>query len=565
MAVLEGLDANSSFINRLPEEDRQAIAAGQEREAEQIAQETLKVGDNRFRGDNDHERAEHFAQVLTEHNPQFRQQILAEVLERDDGATRSWFKPEVFNDLAAEGRISNEELRTAAETYAKAYNDGLFETYEVPANTTLSGDPSVTHDVSQIDSAVSRFHTSSGSGVAFEGAQDVRELTDFINASNGPEAREFRETYSEHLIQDYVLVDQVDSQRRSAAAGIAAEFLSQDPQVAAKVLNNLDDAQLKTFFEQAARSDSLFSEHILQSRANDRALDVSDIALDDGVSGLLNALSGAHGTNVDEVSGRIARLADNAPDIFSDRYSPVAEQRVEAFGKFFSEHAEPILDTLTSYPFAAGDRSLADPNSQVIETNARDLSAALALTVYNTDSPYQAASQAAIEDYAAEQVKIINDQAHLPNSPGYEDASNRLVLLSAANNHAVTRGFEEVASSLEQQRELVGLVFDVLLAGVPLGDRIGSKLETAITDNVAEGIFRDALTGVGGDLVDRSTGKLTDTAKAEILDSLTGDERDLLNQQELEGLIVQGLTAGIIDEEPRGNIRRDIGDLARDL
>jgi hypothetical protein len=472
-------------------------------------------------------RTKAFAQTVEKADPNYRQDLMGEILKQDPNALNSWLTPERANNMEDKGEISSPQKAKMAESVAAAYNNG-----QVPQGTINAGQrPGKVEEgkvnQSELYSVVSGFNSASGLGGGPDNvanAQRAHEFLKFFDSSKGPEVAEFRTNYGQHLMKEYVLNDAVgyhNPTQRDAAAGLAANLLGGDisrPEIAANALAGYDADQLKTIMQSAARSNSLYGEEAMKVPAKDRMLNAKDISVPDGAQLLLLSVGRTDSKKADNVAVEMARLASTAPDVF-DKNSYNSANRVDALTLLSSSHSKAIFDKLTNYDSKyVGSKD--DINLQQYMQNASELGALFKTTLFNPDSTYSSMLQNKITAYAGDLKTQIN-------KPGAnEEAEGKLAMLSASLTDAVRQGYGELAKDEAAKKEFLGMVVDVALAGLPLG-KLASGAEGLIKSTFKNDNVQEALKGLSGKIIDTATGKLTDAAKTAIVDALGKTEGNL--------------------------------------
>lgn len=302
----------------------------------------------------------------------------------------------------------------------------------------------------------------------------------------------------------------------------------------------------------------------------------AEIAHPDALASLIDAIARAEGPDADALAVELARYTQTEAGWFADGHGDRGfpnhgyQERADAVSRLFAEHAEPILDELSLYD-DSGARGLGeDTDRKQYEVNGRDLSALLELTVFNPDvsGSNRAAVRAEILDYVGTQAEIINDSRSLPNSEGYQEASGRLVVLAAASDVAVDRGFEALTADRQAQQEAIGFVVDLALAAVPLGSRLSNRASSALAELLPEDTFaRRALEGLTGEVINRTTGQLTAEAKEQLYELIDSDEElaTLYERQTIADAFRDTILLGVADERDRADIQRDANSLTDDI
>ena len=546
--------------------------------------------------DGDEEKAAAFAAAYADlDSDAAREALIAEIFSDGSDPLGSWLDPGFVNGQVANGNLTQAERGSLAEAFAYAYNHGLMPTETVPAK---PGSPEYDwqenpdHNIERwpLDGLIWDY-AGHGYDQRIENAEQAAELLDFINSSDGPEVAEFRETYARHLIDNYVLDDNVqlsdDQVSREAAAGIAALLLGGDasrPEIAVNVLSDLTPEQRATFYGYAADSKNLFSEGELQSvllhspRYDYDEASVAALAQPDALATVIGAIADADGADATALAVELSRLPEQKADWFSSDHDGRGfgqhgyEDRANAMSSLFANHSDAILDELSEYD-DSGARGVDDDAStdrKQYEVNGRDLSALLELTVFNSDveEANRAAVRSEVLDYVDEQAGIIEDSRSLPDSQGYQEASGRLVVLSAATEVAVDRGFEQLKADREAQKEAIAFVVDLALAAAPLPDKITSLTSDTINELFTDNpLVKDALNGLTGEIIDSATGQLTDAAKEQLYENLDSDPElaVLFERQTLADAFKENILSAVADERDRADIQRDANSLADDI
>lgn len=548
----------------------------------------LKVGERgpswtNWSGTDDYDaRMDEFARTIEALPDQAsRQALLAEVLKQDDGATRSWLQVGRINHLVADSRISQTERGALAETFAGAYNDGLFAAPRVPANSSNPAPDwqntpggSVSQEV--FDGMIWNYSSSSYSGPqgTFDNARQVSDFLSFIDSSSGPEVAQLRREYSEHLINDYALNDNVDPSRRAVAAGVAAQIMAGDParpETVADVLSALTPAQRQTFLDQASHANGYLSADMLRGAVdyvNVQEGDIAAVAQPDGVSAVFSAIAvmPAGDAQAQALAAEFARLPQTDAGLFKERGNPAYQARVDSMTALFANHADAVLDVLTDYD-RTGARNVGSDegtNLEQYEVNGRDLGALLELTLFNPDSGNSGAVRSAVLDYAQDLRTQINGATDA-NATGFDEAASRLAMLSAASSDAINQGFSDLRGDIEAQKALIGFAVDLALAAVPAGKLVGNGAKGVIAELLPAGRVRTAVEGLSGQIIDKSTGKLTDAAKEQLYAALGQDHAELIGEQEAQDLLEATLVTGISNEAFRNQVVERADRLADDL
>ncbi len=570
MAHIEGAGHHDSTIvasNTAVAQQTPATTPTPEETAEQI----LDVGKRSFlgvdglAGDNYQDRAAAYADVVGQADKAFREEVLTEILERDPNALNSWLSPEVINQGVEAGTISRHERAQMAETFAALYNDGHFDTYELPAHSQGFGVDRI--EVTEVDNPILSITDGGGLGGADQAlleSERIAQFAEFIDAGYGPETAEFRENYSEHLIETYVLNDQVDNSRQNMAAALSAELMSGDhrrPEIAVNVLSGLSSAERTEFIDQVASGSAAFNRDFLERRVElNPQFELNDLTMRDGVAAIYSSVANSRSPAATELAVDLARNTDR---FVSNGDNGGLQDRVRQFGRMTLSHSDAILDELTAY-----DRSnvstVDNSDLEQYEVNAQDLAEVLELTAFNDQSPYQTLIQNQVLDYAAAQTDAINNATD-PDNTGFNDAAGRLSVLSAASSHVVTESFDQIAADREARQALIGFAVDLALAAVPLGNLANSQAKSALAELLPEGHIRTAVEGLTGQIINSANGQLTNAAKEQLYATLDNDEAAAVIQRELQDTLEAAFTAGIDNEVQQNLVEERADRLADDL
>jgi hypothetical protein len=484
------------------------------------AQHVLDTGRRALLVDNYEARMEAFAAELQKGDAPYRLRLMQEILKRDPRALGSWLTPERANTLHAQGHVTTEQRAAMAESLASAFNHGVLKANMQDAGQRPGRPERGRVAVSELDNAFWGFGPPGSGSNRLENARNVRNLLDFFGSSSGPEMQAFRTNYGRHLIDQYVLNDAVgyhNSERRDAAAGLAANLLAGDtrhPDIATDVLGSYDFAQVRTIMESAARSNNLYAADALRPYAHGN-VDPRGSSLPNGSALLMHAVALSRSAKADAVAASLAKLPANAPSIFDKRHHG-GKDNVDALTLVVANHANAVLDSRTRYDQTyIGDAD--NPNLQQYMVNGAELGALFSTTLFNPDSTYRDTLQDAVTQYAGELERTVNQPG--PN----RDAAGRLAMLSAALTDAVRQDNMELAKNEAARKQLLGMVVDIALAGLPLGKWTSSAAEKLIAQAFTGQGVQDALKGLSGTLIDTATGQLTDKAKAQIVDALGKD------------------------------------------
>ena len=545
----------------------------------------LDVG-SRFGRDDYAARLESFSQSLAAAPDRaYREQLIAQILVQDPGALQSWLNPSIAMDLKEDGRMSASELRTLAETYAAAFNNGdvaseirprdlanpAYDWYDNPdAQSTIY--PGL--DDAVFEYAYSGYNDSAGR------AEQVADFIDFLNHSDGPEVARFRADYAQHLLDNYVLNEDFQpaygNSGREAAAGIVAQLIGGDalrPGIAVDTLSQLSSQDLTTFLDLAADSKNLFARDALLDQVYYDANRAAAISQPDAIATVFNAVARSADPRAGDLAAGFARYAQSQPAWFTDGTADRGfanydyQARADSMTRLLSYHTEAVLDALTAYE-DVGARTVADTDLKQYEVNGRDLAALLELTVLNADtSPHLAsAARNGVLDYLEAQAAIVN-APDATNSAGFEEAGGRIAVFAAATDVAVDRGYQALADDIQARKETIAFIVDLALIAVPLPARVKAATGTELAGLVENSFARQALEGLSGKVIDEATGRLTGAAKEQFYAALDADPAlaELEDRQAMADALRSTILDLVTDERDRFDIQTRANGLADDI
>lgn len=530
----------------------------------QDAKDLLEVGDKFLRRDDYDARAVAFGEAMQQGDAQYRQELIAEILKQDPNAFNSWMTPSRINALVDSGQIPQTARDAMAEGIAGAYNNGLLPGHEIRNQ---SGE--VVGQANALDTFLYSGTTGFDVENQVEHAQHMRELAEFFS---GPlysaEVSAFRENFANHLIENYALNDGIDNGMvRDNAATLAAIVLNGDPtrgDIAADVLAGLDQGQLDAFMERVARGGQWLTAERLEQIVPGSVvalrddLSVSDLALPDQVSSLIAQVSRVQSPEAQEAAVMLARLPANEGDIFSDRRSENAQDRIDAMGLLFSNHSTPILDSLTDFD-TSKIGSTDDADLKQYMQDASDLGALFNLVLFNSEQAYQDSARTAVLDYATELKARINTEE------GSAEAMGQLAMLMGGADDAITQGFNSLKEQEEAQEKLLSFIVDLAVAGIPLAGRAKESIAEMLGEVFDSPAVTDALKGLSGKIIDSATGQLTTEAKEALAEVVGADEAELLSQQEASNALREALLSGVTGERDLAAIENYAEDVSQGI
>ena len=530
----------------------------------QDAKDLLEVGDKFLRRDDYDARAVAFGEAMQQGDAQYRQELIAEILKQDPNAFNSWMTPSRINALVDSGQIPQTARDAMAEGIAGAYNNGLLPGHEIRNQ---SGE--VVGQANALDTFLYSGTTGFDVENQVEHAQHMRELAEFFS---GPlysaEVSAFRENFANHLIENYALNDGIDNGMvRDNAATLAAIVLNGDPtrgDIAADVLAGLDQGQLDAFMERVARGGQWLTAERLEQIVPGSVvalrddLSVSDLALPDQVSSLIAQVSRVQSPEAQEAAVMLARLPANEGDIFSDRRSENAQDRIDAMGLLFSNHSTPILDSLTDFD-TSKIGSTDDADLKQYMQDASDLGALFNLVLFNSEQAYQDSARTAVLDYATELKARINTEE------GSAEAMGQLAMLMGGADDAITQGFNSLKEQEEAQEKLLSFIVDLAVAGIPLAGRAKESIAEMLGEVFDSPAVTDTLKGLSGKIIDSATGQLTTEAKEALAEVVGADEAELLSQQEASNALREALLSGVTGERDLAAIENYAEDVSQGI
>ena len=460
-----------------------------------------------------------------------RKDLMAQVIKQDPNLFSSWLTPQRVNDMQRSGSINAQQKSVLAETVAQAYNDGQIPQGQINTGQLLGKVGEGTRQRSELDSVVDAYIAPSTDPI--ESAQRTRDFLDFMQSSDGPEVREFRTKYSQHLIDQYVLnapTSNASPEQRNAAAGLAGNLLGGDishPDMAVNTLKKYTEDQVKDVMQAAARSTGLNSKGALEVAANDRMLNVDDISVPDGAQQLMLSVALDGSKSADTIAQGMARLPTTAPEMFDDGYNYNASNRVDALTLVASKHSEAILDKFTTY-----NNDTTGPNLKAYMKDASELGALFKTSLFNPDSTYSELLQDKVTAYAGELKSGINQTDADKKPTADAESVERLAMLTASLTDAVQQGYDGIAKDEAANKKFLGTLVDIAFAGIPAGKLLSGGAESLISSTFKNTAVKESLNGLSGKIIDTATGQVTDTAKDALVKALGKDKANVLTSQD---------------------------------
>lgn len=456
----------------------------------------------------------------------YREHRTAALLERDPGALKSWLTPERVVEAHRNGTLDDAAFADVADTVAAAYNDG---TVDADSFQRLYG----------IDDGQAQ-------------TREYQQLLDFLGASSSTEMQALRRDLAGDILSEWnnspYPTDGGYHSYNFRQFNLAIQVAAGDPEHP-EILTNLLASQPQETL------DKIFAVagQLPNTPPNDVMATIFDtVARDPSARG-------------GELAATLARLPGEHKDWFAQDQVP----RNEALARMVASHPE-VLDALSEYD-DSGARGLGnDTDRKQYEVNGRDLAAVLELTVFNPEISATAreGARTAILEYVSEQAQIVNDSRSDPNSTGYLEASGRLVVLSAASDVAVDRGFEALQADIDAKKEAIAFVVDLALAAVPLSSRLSAAAEGQIGSLFANNpLVKEALSGLSGEVIDQATGQLTDAAKTQLYANIDSDPElaALVERQTVADAFRSSILGAVANERDQADIQRDANSLADDI
>jgi hypothetical protein len=483
-----------------------------------------------------------FAEAMEGGTPAYRGHLMRAVLEEDPGAMGSWLK---VNDIVAlhdSGAIDDATFGTLAETTAGAYNDGVID------DASFEGFYNIDDPETQV--------------------RESDQLLAFLAASDGPETTQLRGDIAGNIVDQWARdpypTDGAMHAYNFRRLSLAFEVAAGDPNHPELVTNlfNAQSPQVQDAILAVAGQ--------VHTPADHNTLE-GDLLVT-----LMNGASADSRPQGEALASRLARLPGEHPDWFSQDpismgwYSSDQSERNGALATLLSSHDGAVLDSLTLYDDSSARGLGTETDRQQFEVNGRDLAAVMELTVFNPNiaDADRGAAQDAFLAYARDQAQIIEVSSGQADSAGYEEASGRMLVMSAATEVAVDRGFESLQADIDAKKEAIAFVVDLALTAVPLPSRLSTgfsdQVGTLFADNP---LIKEALTGLGGEAIDQVTGQLTDAAKEQLYSQIDSDPElaALVERSVVADAFKESLLGAVPDERDRAEIRRDANGLADDI
>lgn len=504
------------------------VAAEARAEAERILE--VGVRDNWLPGNQEDDygaRFDAFTEAMAGQSDAYREHLVAALLERDPGALKSWLTVDRVVSAADSGELTADAFASVTETVAAAYNDGTIDRDSFRG---LYG----------IDDAETQM-------------REYAQLQRFLGASDGDETAALRGKLASDILAEWDAspypTDSGYHQYNLRQLTLAIELAAGDPsrpEILTDLLRGLDQ---QTF---------------------DKVIAIG-AQLPDAPTDLMATIFETVSHDTRPVAGEFAARLARLPGEHSDWFAQDQVARNEALTAMLTAHRDAVLDELSEYD-NSGARGLGEGETdrKQFEVNGRDLAAVLELTVFNPeiDAASRESARDAILQYSGEQAAIIDQSRSDPDSTGYLDASGRLVVLAAASDVAVDRGFEALQADRQAQKEAIAFVVDLALSAVPLS----SRLQAAASGQIAtlfEGnpLLTEALDGLTGQVIDSATGQLTDAAKEQLYAALDSDPElaALFERQTLADAFRDNILVAVADERDRAQIQNDASSLADDI
>lgn len=487
-------------------------------------------------------RRDAFAEAMQGGTPAYRGHLMRAVLEQDPGAMTSWLK---VNDIVAlhdSGAIDDATFATLTETTAATYNDGVID------EASFEGFYDIDHHEDQV--------------------REGEQLLAFLAASDGPETTRLRADVSGNIIEQWAASEYPTDGGLHAynfrQLNLAFEVAAGDP-AHPELVTNLFNAQ-----STGVQDIILAVAGQVHTPAEHRMLE-GDLLVT-----LINGASADNRPQSEMLASRLARLPGEHPDWFSQdaissgAYAADQSERNGALGALLASHDGAVLDSLTLYDDGSARGLGDDTDRQQFEVNGRDMAAVMGLAVFNPNlsDADRAAAQDAVLAYAREQAQIIEASSGEDNSAGYEEASGRMLVLSAATEVAVDRGYESLQADIDAKKEAIGFVVDLALTAVPLPSRLSTQFSDQVGTLFADNpLVKEALTGLGGEAIDQVTGQLTEAAKEQLYGQIDSSPElaALVERSVVADSFKESLLGAVPDERDRAEIRRDANGLADDI
>lgn len=505
------------------------VAADARAEADRILD--VGVRDNWLPGNQEDDygaRFDAFTEAMSGQSDAYQDHLVAALLERDPGALKSWLTVDRVVSATDRGDLTTAASANVTEAVADAYNRGTLDDDSFDGMTGIDDAETQIREYAQLE----RFlDASSGDATATLRRHLASDALDQWNASQYPTDN----GYGQPQLRQLTLAIQL-------AGGDPSR-----PEILTDLLRGQDQATQDKIFAIGAQ-------------------------LPDAPTDLMASIFETISHDTRPVAGEYAATLARLPGQHADWYSPDQAARSEAFAHMVSTHGDAVLDALTLND-QDGARTVEEGGTDLKqnEVNGRDLAAVLRLTALNPgiDATAREGVRDTVLAYAGEQAQAIRDSAGDPQSSGFVEASGRVIVLAAASDVAVDRGFEALRADREAQKETIAFVVDLALTAVPLPSRVQAAASGGVASLFADNpLVAEALDGLTGQVIDSATGQLTDAAKAQLYARIDAQDPELAQLMEQEGLsdaFRDNILLAVADERDRALIIGDASSLADDI
>jgi hypothetical protein len=319
-------------------------------------------------------------------------------------------------------------------------------------------------------------------------------------------------------------------QQQSAAAGLAANLLSDpgDPQLAVNMLAKYSASDFQTFMQSAARSNGLYGQDGLSGLARSEGKDAGNYSVPNGSALVMDMVALTSGKNGDSLALELARMPKESASLFQNAGG---QENVDSLTLAVTNHSQAVLSGLTNnVPFDyTGDAS--DPGNEQFIQDGTDLAALFKTTMFNPNSNYRTLLQSAVTRYAGDLKTQVLNQASPSSNGVHTDAQKHLSMLFASLNEGVRLGFQQMQNDRNTQKQVFGMIVDIVMAGIPASDWLKDGANKLIKSFPVNNAVQTALKGWSGSIIDTGTGKINDTLKEKMVDALLSEGNTTKNQE----------------------------------
>ncbi len=520
------------------QQDEALLNAAVKYEAEQL----LKVGDQ-WGTDDYSARLSAFADSLSKNDEIYGKKLMGEVFSLDSEAMESWLDPKLINESVEKGDISSDQRAQIAEYFAAAYNEG----HPALAPKKVEGGWRKRDAIeSPIDEHLFNrkglFDDEYSSGEHANRVQKVKNFLSFVESSSGPEAARFKQSYSQHLVDHYtlglpryaVVKDASIAQgHRSNAAGIAVHLMtnSKNPESTVEFLSQYRPKQRKYIFKQIEKADFWLSSRHLQ---RNWGYQPKSAPLPDPLSKVMSTVAKSDSPQAKQLA---VELSDQTlekekfwlkPRVYDHKKgwvaNPVYHERVHAMGEMVAKHAQPILDKWTNHDeISVGNNSGYTERQYHLDTGK--LGNLFKVTLLNPVLQDKEELKKQVINYSND----LKDQINTAKETGYSKSVNRLAMLCAGMDEAVSQGYKKLQDERAQKAELVGFAVEFALSAVPASSKLSENIKDSLK-TLPKTKINETIQGLGKFAVDKTSHQFTQEAKHQLSELVGPDQAHLIAQ-----------------------------------